>query len=428
MSYSLGFPPLGRLVAAVVRLVVWLVIKIASGFNLYGSEGPSPQKDGRWPHDMWEQIAMEHADQDHRNRRSNYASLSPAPVHLHGTELDRAKQFVNYRKFVLATVEAIRRCVMRVTNNRGGVPLAVRDLPGQFEAQWGTTFDQDSLGLRDMQDLIDFLDLLPGSFVLDKTTAPTNPTVKCRPVGHGIQLMDERIVRTLWMRSHEIKPKRLAGCIELYRQTKEAAWEAAREVWSQVVAKRREARRRAQRELARRQGGEALQGSSSRRGIIGESRGVSRLGSPDKRPKHQEADAAATAVAQHTAHQSGCGCPACAAERAAQAYYFLIPPTYPKEVKCRKRRGVTPRGSIAMVLRKIPKTSAPSSLPPSQDLFKRAEALIAQEVGTPRGPDTSADPRPSGVYQGPQSLALIPGAPALPIEGYPPPPLPPISV
>jgi len=436
-----------------------------------------PQKDERWPHDMWEQMAMEHVDQDHRNRRSNYVSLHPAPALPHGTELNRAKQYANYRKFVFATVECIRRCVIRVTNNRGGVPLAVKDLPDQFEAQWGTTFDQDSLSLRDMQDLIDFLDLLPGSFVLARTTASTNPTIKCRPVGHGIQLIDEYLVRTLWMRLHERKPKSFAGCIELYKQIKEAAGRAKREVWSQVASQvlhasgdsvlapepalnicpwcQRETEmkltrtqricirccayspRPAARGHGRKQRGEALQGSSSKRGILGESRGVSRWGGPNEKPKQWEADATAIAAAQHTVHQSKCGCPACTAERAAPAHSF-IPSTCPKEVKSRKRREVIPRGSIAMVLRKIPKTSTPSSLPSSQDLFERAETLLGQEVGTLRDPDTSTDPRSSdvyqtdprssGVYQGTQSLALIPGAPAFPVEGYPPPPLPSLSV
>ena len=139
---NIGRWPTSYLVLAPVRWAIRAAIRIGSGFNLYGSEGPHPQQNGDWPHDMWEQLAMESADRSQLSRPVEVIKTPP------GDSDDRAcrEQLDNYRKFVSATVHAMQRCIKRVASN-SGTSLRVKDLPNACVSQWGTTLEKDRLGL-----------------------------------------------------------------------------------------------------------------------------------------------------------------------------------------------------------------------------------------------------------------------------------------
>ena len=376
---------------------------------------------------MWEQLALEDAD---KNRQCRPACISDsAPGNLKETHSDQDEHFDNYRQFVAVAVQATQRCIMRATGY-GGAPLHIKHLPKAFEMHWGTAFDMDRLGLQGTHDLADLLSLFPDNFVVDRTT-PDIPTVVCQFAGYLTQPIDDVITKMLWLRSHHLQPKKLVGCIDLYRKNKEAAWATATDVyrqhcclaiWSPIDTKRRETSPKDKQRTARGREGEA------------------RAGSPSVWCRRQKVN-----LVEELAHHPGCGCPACVVERAAEAYCFMRPgPKYSEtphrhqrplsaskpqvphpgdstkhrqKAEVKKRHLTRPRGSVEVSMRKLPKTTA------SQDLFRCAEAFFDQTVAMSHNLNLPTNPRSTDVYYNPQASAPIPGAPALP-TGYPPPPNP----
>jgi len=376
---------------------------------------------------MWEQLAMEDADQ---NKQCRQACINTyAPVHLDATHSEQDDQFNNYRMFVAATVQAIRRCILRATCY-GNTPLRIKDLPLAFEMQWGTAFDMDNLGLQGTHDIADLLSLFPENFIVDRTTSDI-PTVTCQLAGHLTRPIDDVITKMLWLRSHQLQPKQLSGCIDLYKKHKEVTLDGATDVYRQhcplpisadIIANKREARQKAKWKTMKRHGGDV------------------RTKRPSIRCRRQKVN-----LSEDLAHHHGCGCPACVVERAAEAYCFMMPEAkyseiqqhYPRplsasqpqvphpgnsteyrpKAEVKKRHLPWPRGSVEVSMRKLYKTKS------SEDLFRCAEALFDQNITMPYNFKTKANPGSAGVYYNSQASAPIPGAPALP-AGYPPPPNP----
>ena len=271
---------IGYTIAVPVCWVARAVIRIGSGFNLYGSEGPQPQQEGRWPHDKWEQLAMEDADRmkqglptrpsvdDDCPRLAAWEEGLPVdPDEGHSTQ---GEQFDNFRKFITVTMQAVRRCVNQAADG-GNTPLRVQDLPGKFEEQWGTIFEKSRLGLQDLSDLVDLLEIFPSSFIVDKTN-PDAPTVACQPPDNSVRLLDDAMVQMLWQRSQDLQPKKLLECLDTYRDSKEEAWTTAIDICRQragqtKAARRQKTKRKAQRRAAKGHSGEARAGSRVKQNV-----------------------------------------------------------------------------------------------------------------------------------------------------------------
>jgi len=389
-----------------VRWVVCTMLKFGLGFNLYGSEGPQPTSPDKWPHDMWERLEAERADQG--------LQVRPIIVPDQDDIINKwyEKQGDNFGNFVAAVLCAVWKCIRRVeldlSLDAAGAAIRVSEVPRLYKAHWGNPLDKDRLGLNDLRDLADLLALFTGSFQVDDAE-PGGPLVSSRPGGQTIVQVDEPIAKMLWLRAHRLQSKKLLDAISMYKGQKEVARRSANLIyrqrrplamWAEVAARVRRNKRKAQKGLRRK----ARKRKAEARG----------------------ADPAAQAVARNTAHHPGCRCPACAAERAAGAYFFLLPPKLPESGELRhvgygqkkverRARQAEPRGSVRASIYGKRLTATESA----RKLFERAEELLAGQLH-----GTCACPSLVGM----QRAAVIPGAPTVLPGSYPSPlPLTPLT-